>query len=349
MPTAAFAAFDAKSPLRAHTVERREPGPADVAIDILFCGVCHSDLHFAKSEWFPVDYPLVPGQEIVGRVRAVGSDVKRFKEGQLVGVGCLVDSCRTCPSCQENLENYCTTGMTMTYGSPDPKGGGMTMGGYSTAMVVDQDFVLSIPENLDPAGAAPLLCAGITTYSPLRHWSIGKDSKVGVVGLGGLGHMAIQIAAAMGAEVTVFTTSAGKAADAKSLGASHVVISTDADAMAAAAGTLDFIINTVAAPHNLDPLIAALRRDGTLCLVGVPASPHPSPSVMGLVFGRKSIGASLIGGIKETQEMLDFCGKHNITAHTETIRMDEINEAYERMLKGDVKYRFVIDMATMSA
>ncbi|MEZ4378874.1 MAG: NAD(P)-dependent alcohol dehydrogenase [Gemmatimonadales bacterium] len=349
MPTAAYGVADATAPLAPVTIERRAPGPKDVAIDILYCGVCHSDLHFARSEWFPASYPVIPGHEIVGRVTAVGGDVTKFKTGQLVGVGCLVDSCRTCPSCQEHLENYCTTGMVMTYGSPDPVMGGMTAGGYTTDIVVDQDFVLSIPENLDPAGAAPLLCAGITTYSPLRHWNVGKGSKVGVVGIGGLGHMAIQLANAMGAEVTVFTTSPGKAEDARKLGASHVVISKDEEQMNAVAGTLDFIIDTVAAGHNLDPLVAALKRDGVLCLVGVPANdnPHPSPAVMGMIFGRKTIAGSLIGGLKETQEMLDFCGTHGITAEIEQIPMQEINTAWDRMLKGDVKYRFVIDMQSM--
>jgi uncharacterized zinc-type alcohol dehydrogenase-like protein len=267
--------------------------------------------------------------------------------GQLVGVGCLVGSCRTCASCRANLENYCTGGMVLTYGSPDPVMGGMTYGGYSTDVVVDEHFVLAIPANLDPAGAAPLLCAGITTYSPLRHWTVGPGSAVGVVGLGGLGHMAIQLAAAMGADVTVFTTSPGKVADALELGAQRAVVSTDASAMAAAAGTLDFIIDTVAAPHALDPLVTALKRDGVLCLVGVPPTPHPSPSAMGLIFGRKTIAGSLIGGIQETQEMLDFCGAHGITADIEVIPMQEINSAWERMLKGDVKYRFVIDMASL--
>lgn len=347
MSTAAFAAFDATTPLKAHSVVRREPGPTDIAIEILYCGVCHSDLHMVRSEWFPGAYPMVPGHEIVGRVTQIGMDVRNHKVGDLVGVGCLVDSCGECASCHEQLENYCSGGFTMTYGSPDGISGGFTYGGYSKAIVVDEHFVLRVPENLDPAGAAPLLCAGITTYSPLKHWKVGPGSKVGVVGLGGLGHMAIQLAAAMGAEVTVFTTSKDKVEDAKELGASHVVISKDADQMTAAAGTLDFIINTVAAAHDLDQYMQILKRDGTMVLVGVPATPHAGPSVMPMVFGRKSIGGSLIGGLQETQEMLDFCGMHGITADIEMIRMDEINEAYERMLKGDVKYRFVIDMATI--
>ena len=346
VPVPAFGAFDATSPLRATTIERRVPGDRDVAMQILFCGVCHSDIHIARSEWFPPSYPVIPGHEIIGRVTAVGGGVTKFKVGQLAGVGCLVDSCRTCASCQEGLECYCP-GMVLTYGSPDAVMGGMTAGGYSTAVVVDEDFVLSIPENLDPAKAAPLLCAGITTYSPLRYWNVGPGSRVGVVGLGGLGHMAIQLAAAMGAEVTLFTTSPGKAEGARKLGASRIVVSTDDEAMAAVAGTLDFIVNTVAASHNLDPFVAALKRDGVMCLVGIPPAPHPSPSVMGLVFQRKSITGSLIGGIKETQEMLDFCGAHGITAVIELIRMDQINDAWARMIKGDVQYRFVIDIASL--
>lgn len=347
MPVPAFAAFDATTPLAPHTIERRTPGPRDVAIEILHCGVCHSDLHLARSEWFPGQYPMVPGHEIIGRVTAVGADVVSHKVGDLVGVGCLVGSCRSCPSCQDDLENYCSGGFIMTYGSPDPVSGGMTYGGYSKAIVVDQHFVLRVPANLDPAGAAPLLCAGITTYSPLKHWNVGSGTTVGVVGLGGLGHMAVKLATAMGAAVTVFTTSEGKAADARALGASRVVRSRKDAEMGAAAGSLDFIINTVATSHNLDPYVNALGRDGVMCLVGVPPTPHASPSVMPLVFGRKAIAGSLIGGLRETQEMLDFCGTHSITADIERIRMDQINEAYERMLRGDVKYRFVIDMATI--
>jgi len=347
LTTQAYAAFSADTPLGPHTITRRDPGPKDVAIEILYCGVCHSDLHIARSEWFPAPYPVVPGHEIVGKVTAVGAEVKGFKVGDAVGVGCLVDSCRSCASCKEGLENYCSGGFTMTYGSPDAAMGGFTYGGYSNAMTVDQDFVVRIPEGLDMAGAAPLLCAGITTYSPLKHWKVGKGSKVGVVGIGGLGHMAVKIAAAMGAEVTVFSRSTDKAADAKRLGAAHVVVSTDETQMTAAAGTLDFIVNTVAAPHNLDAYMNTLTRDGTMCLVGIPDKPHDSPSVMGMVFGRKSLAGSLIGGIKETQEMLDFCGKHGIVSDVEMIKMSEINDAYERMLKSDVKYRFVIDMATM--
>jgi uncharacterized zinc-type alcohol dehydrogenase-like protein len=346
--TNAFAAFTADTPLAPHTLTRRAPLPNDVAIDIVFCGVCHSDIHYLRGEWGPIPYPAVAGHEIVGHVTAVGSDVKDFKVGDAVGVGCLVDSCLACPSCEEGLENYCEKGFSGgTYMGVDKHTGGPTYGGYSTAITVDQHFVLRIPANLDLAGAAPLLCAGITTYSPLRHWKVGKGSKVGVVGLGGLGHMGVKFAAAMGADVTVFTTSPSKVADAEKLGAHHVVISTDADAMAGAAGQFDFILNTVAASHNLDPFIGALKRDGTMVMVGAPSTPHASPNVMGMIFGRKSIAGSLIGGLKETQEMLDFCGAHDITADIERIPMQDINAAHERMLKSDVKYRFVIEMASI--
>ncbi|MBK9549723.1 MAG: NAD(P)-dependent alcohol dehydrogenase [Gemmatimonadetes bacterium] len=346
--TNAFAAFSGDTPLAAHTITRRAPGPTDVAIDIVYCGVCHSDLHFVKGDWGPIPYPAIPGHEIVGHVTAVGSDVTGFKVGDTVGVGCMVDSCRTCPSCQEGLENYCTGGgFVGTYMSVDKHTGGPTYGGYTTDITVDQAFVLRVPANLNLAAAAPLLCAGITTYSPLSHWKVGKGSTVGVVGLGGLGHMGVKIAAAMGAKVTVFTTTPSKAADATALGAHRVVISTDAAAMAAEARTFDFILNTVAASHNLDPFVGALKRDGTMVMVGVPATPHASPSVLGLIMGRRSIAGSLIGGIKETQEMLDFCGEHNIVADIELIPMQEINTAYERMLKSDVKYRFVIEMQSI--
>ncbi|MEZ4365161.1 MAG: NAD(P)-dependent alcohol dehydrogenase [Kofleriaceae bacterium] len=345
--TTAFAAFAPDAPLRPHTITRRTPGPKDVAIAIDYCGVCHSDLHFVRGEWGPVPYPAVPGHEIVGRVTAVGAEVTRYKVGDAVGVGCMVDSCRTCASCGEGLENYCTTGMVATYGGTEPVLGGPTYGGYSAAIVVEEDFVLRMPTGLDPAGAAPLLCAGITTYSPLRHWKVGPGSKVGIVGLGGLGHMAVKLAAAMGAEVVVFTTSPSKVAAAKALGATDVVISKDAADLARYAGRLDFVLDTVAASHELDPLIACLRRDGTLCLLGAPSTPHPSPQIFPLVFGRRSIAGSLIGGIRETQEMLDFCGKHGITADIELIPVEGVNAAYERMIKGDVKYRFVLDLKTL--
>lgn len=347
IPARGFAGFDRTSPLRLHEFERRTPGPRDVQLDILFCGVCHSDLHTVKSEWPGTVYPCIPGHEILGRVTAVGSDVTKFKAGDLAAVGCLVDSCRTCEDCRSGLEQYCTTGATFTYNGQDKHLGGITYGGYSTLVVVDQDFVLHVPANLDPAGAAPLLCAGITTYSPLRHWEVGPGQRVGVVGLGGLGHMGVKLASAMGAEVVLFTSSPGKADDAKRLGASEVVVSRDEAQVKKQAGSLHFILNTVAASHNLDPLLGALRRDGTMCLVGVPEHPHPSPSVGPLIFRRRSLAGSLIGGLAETQEMLDFCGEHGITADVEVIRMQDINTAYERMLKSDVKYRFSIDMSSL--
>jgi uncharacterized zinc-type alcohol dehydrogenase-like protein len=345
---AGYAAYDPTSPLRHWDFERRDVGPHDVGIDILYCGVCHSDLHASRGEWGEMNRPFVPGHEIVGRVNAVGAHVSRFKEGQLVGVGCLVDSCRTCASCREDLEQYCEVGNVGTYMGVETETGRPTYGGYSDKIVVTEHFVLNIPESLDPAAAAPLLCAGITTYSPLRHWKVGPGQRVGVVGLGGLGHMGVKLAKALGATVVVFTTSASKVEDAKRLGADEVVISRDEKAMAAEARTFDFILNTVAAPHNLDPFLAALKRDGTMVLVGVPAEPHPSPSVMPLVMGRRSLAGSGIGGIAETQEMLDFCGEHGITADIELISIQDINTAYERMLKSDVKYRFVIDMASLA-
>ncbi len=349
MPTvSAYAARDAVSPLGPHTIQRRDLGPTDVQIDILFCGVCHSDLHTARSEWPGTVYPCVPGHEIVGRVAAVGADVTRFAVGATVGVGCLVDSCQQCQSCRDGLEQYCDVGMVMTYNSPDPHlPGQMTYGGYSTSITVTEHFVLQIPDALDPAAAAPLLCAGITTYSPLRHWGAGPGKKVGIVGLGGLGHMGVKLAHAMGAETVLFTTSAGKVADGARLGADAVVVSKDAEAMAAQANSFDLIVNTVAAAHDLDQYTALLKRDGTMVLLGAPAEPHPSPSVMPLVFRRRSIAGSLIGGLQETQEMLDFCGTHGIVADVEMIRMQDIDTAYARMLRSDVKYRFVIDMESM--
>ncbi len=343
-----YAAQSAASPLAPFRFERREPGPRDVQIEIQYCGVCHSDLHSVRNEWHGTVYPIVPGHEITGRVTKVGNEVKGFKAGDLAGVGCLVDSCRTCAGCRENLEQYCDTGFTLTYNSPDPHTGGVTYGGYSSQIVVDQHFVLRIPEKLDPAGAAPLLCAGITTYSPLRHWEVGRGQKVAIVGLGGLGHMGVKFARAFGAEVVLFTTSPGKTEDAKRLGAHEVVISRDPAAMAARANGFDFILNTVAASHNLDPFINLLKRDGTMCLVGAPDQPHPSPSVTGLIFRRRGLAGSLIGGLKETQEMLDFCAKHDIVSDIELIPIQGINQAYERMLKSDVKYRFVIEMASLA-
>jgi uncharacterized zinc-type alcohol dehydrogenase-like protein len=348
IPAQGYAAHTATTPLAPYSFERRDPGPHDVVIDILYCGVCHSDLHAARGEWGDVPRPLVPGHEIVGRVAAFGDQVARFKEGDLVGVGCMVDSCMHCPSCNDGLEQYCeTTGFVGTYMGVEAETGRPTNGGYSDKIVVKDHFVLKIPEGLDPAGAAPLLCAGITTYSPLRHWKVGPGQRVGVVGLGGLGHMAVKLAHAMGATVVVFTTSPDKVEDARRLGADEVVISKDPEAMAKEAGRFDFILNTVAAPHNLDPFIAALKRDGTLTLVGVPSEPHPSPGVAGMIFKRRTLAGSLIGGIPETQEMLDFCGEHGITADIEMIPIEDINTAYDRMVKGDVKYRFVIDMASL--
>ena len=353
MPTATqgYAAQAADAPLAPFRFERRDPGAKDVAIDILYCGVCHSDLHTARGEWDGTLYPCVPGHEIVGRVTAVGSDVTKFKVGDIAGVGCMVDSCGHCPSCTDGEEQYCeTTGFVGTYNGPDEVMGGHTFGGYSDHIVVTEDFVLHIGhDEKDLAAVAPLLCAGITTYSPLHHWKVGPGQKVGIVGLGGLGHMGVKIAAAMGAEVYVFSTSPGKRDDAKRLGAKDLIVSKDADQMAAHAGSFDFILNTVAAPHDLDALLVQLKRDGTMCLVGVPAEPHPAPSVGNLVFRRRALAGSLIGGIKETQEMLDFCKEHGLTSDIEVIRMEQIDEAYERMVKGDVKYRFVIDMATLKA
>lgn len=349
MPSvSAYAASDASSPLGPLAIQRRDVGPRDVQIDILYCGVCHSDLHTARSEWPGTVYPCVPGHEIVGRVVAVGTEVTKFSVGQTAAVGCLVDSCQQCASCHEGLEQYCDAGMTMTYNSPDPHiPGQMTFGGYSTSITVTEGFVLRVPDSLDPAAAAPLLCAGITTYSPLRHWNAGPGMKVGIAGLGGLGHMGVKLSRAMGAETVLFTTSAGKVADGLRLGADAVVISKDADAMQAHAGSFDLIVNTVAAAHDLDQFTTLLKRDGTMVLLGAPAEPHPSPSVMPLVFRRRSIAGSLIGGLKETQEMLDFCAVHGIVSDVELIRMQDVDTAYERMLRSDVKYRFVIDMASM--
>ena len=343
-----YAAHDPSTPLVPYSFTRRDVGPNDVKIDILYCGVCHSDLHTARNEWNNTLYPSVPGHEIVGRVTAVGEAVSRFKVGDIAGVGCLVDSCRTCPSCGEGLEQYCENGFTGTYNGPAFGGGENTLGGYSDNIVVDQHFVLRIShDEASLAAVAPLLCAGITTYSPLRQWKVGPGQKVGVVGLGGLGHMAVKIANAMGAHVVLFTTSPDKKEDALRLGASEVVVSKNPDEMAAHLNRFDFILNTVAAPHNLDAFVALLKRDATMTLVGAPASPHPSPSVFGLIFKRRRIAGSLIGGIDETQEMLDFCAEHSIVSDIEMIDIQDINDAYERMLKSDVKYRFVIDMASL--
>ena len=347
MPTKAYAATSATSPLVPFSIERREPRANDVEIEILYSGVCHSDLHQARNEWGGSRYPMVPGHEIVGKVTRVGGDVTRFKVGDRAGVGCLIDSCRECASCKAGLEQYCENGMTGTYNTLERDGKTMAFGGYSTRIVTREEFVLSISERLDLPRTAPLLCAGITTYSPLRHANVGKGQRVGVVGLGGLGHMAVKFARAFGAEVTVFTTSAKKRADALALGAHEVTLSTDAAAMTAQAGRFDFIIDTVSAPHDYDALVSALRRDGRMTLVGAP----PVPAAImgfGLIMQRRSIGGSLIGGLPETQEMLDFCAKHEIVSDVEVIPMQKINEAYERTLKGDVRYRFSIDARTFA-
>ncbi|QNQ54006.1 NAD(P)-dependent alcohol dehydrogenase [Serratia liquefaciens] len=347
--THAYAAHDAKSALVPFDYTPRTLRDHDVQIKVLFCGVCHSDLHQARNEWSNTLFPVVPGHEIVGRVSAVGNHVSRYQVGDLVGVGCMVDSCRSCPSCDEGLEQYCENGFTGTYNGEDRQTGATTYGGYSTDMVVDQDFVLRVPENLDPAGVAPLLCAGITTYSPLRQWGAGPGKKVGIVGLGGLGHMGVKLARAMGAHVVLFTTSASKVEDAKRLGAHEVVISRNSEEMAQHTNSFDFILNTVAAQHDLNPFLNLLRRDGTLTLVGAPEHDHPSPQVFNLIMKRRRIAGSLIGGIAETQEMLDFCGQHGITSDIELIPMQQINEAFERMLKSDVKYRFVVDIDSLRA
>jgi len=348
-PAKSFAARDPKLPLAAHTIQRRSPRAQDVQIEILFCGVCHSDLHQVRNEWKEVMatvYPCVPGHEIVGRVVKVGNAVKKFKEGDLAAVGCLVDSCRICASCKVGEEQYCENGMTLTYNGEDKLLGGVTYGGYSDSIVVDEAYVLKVPNGLDPAGAAPLLCAGITTYSPLRHWKVAKGQKVGVVGLGGLGHMGVKFAHAFGAHVVLFTTSPNKRADAKRLGADDVVVSKNPDEMEKHSGTFHFILDCVSAEHNLNAYLKLLRRDGSVVLVGAPEKPLPV-SAFNFLMGRRSLSGSAIGGIRETQEMLNFCGEHGIVSDIEKIRIQQINEAYERLLKSDVKYRFVVDMASL--
>jgi uncharacterized zinc-type alcohol dehydrogenase-like protein len=349
--TKAYSATSTTSPLSSATIPRRNPTDRDVQIEILYCGVCHSDLHYSRDEWhdvMPTVYPCVPGHEIVGRVVSTGSAVSKFKAGDLVGVGCMVDSDHTCPNCQAGLEQFCPN-QVLTYGSPDKHGTApVTYGGYSDSIVVDERFVLRIPANLNLAGAAPLLCAGITTYSPMRHWNVGKGKKVGVVGLGGLGHMGVKFAHAFGAHTVVFTTSPSKTDDALRLGADEVVISKNADEMKKHAGSFDFILDCVAANHDINAYINLLARDGNLTMVGAPEKPL-SVGVFGLIMGRRSFSGSPIGGIPETQEMLDFCGQHNITADVEIIPIQKINEAYERMVKSDVKYRFSIDMASLKS
>lgn len=346
----AYSAASATSPLASTTIQRREPTEHDVQIEILFCGICHSDVHQVRNEWegmMPTVYPCVPGHEIVGRVIKVGSAVKKFKPGDIAAVGCMVDSDGTCPECKAGLEQFCPN-FVLTYNSPDKHLGGVTYGGYSDSIVVKEHFVLRVPSNLNLAGAAPLLCAGITTYSPLRHWGVGKGKKVGVVGLGGLGHMAVKLAHALGAQVVVFTTSPWKKDDAGRLGADEVVISKNADEMKKHAGSFDFILDAVAAPHDINAYINMLARDGNITMVGAPDQPFPV-SVFGLLLRRRSFSGSIIGGIAETQEMLDFCGKHKITADVEVIPIQKVNEAHDRMVRSDVKYRFSIDMASLKS
>ncbi|HUD71972.1 MAG TPA: NAD(P)-dependent alcohol dehydrogenase [Dongiaceae bacterium] len=345
----AYAAADAKAALAPTTIRRRAPQPQDVQIDVLFCGVCHSDLHQVRNEWeknMPTTYPCIPGHEIVGRVVKVGSAVRKFREGDLAAVGCVVDSCRSCAACRDGQEMFCEAGATFTYNAPDKHLGGVTFGGYSSSMVVDEAFTLKVSDRLGLAGAAPLLCAGITTYSPLRRAGVREGQKVGIVGLGGLGHMGVKIANAFGARVVVFTTSAGKAEDAVRLGAKEVVVSTNSAEMVKHAGSFDFILDTVSAVHDVTAYLDLLKRKGTMTLVGAPSSPHPV-GAFNLIFGCKALNGSMIGGLRETQEMLDFCADRGITADVEVIPMQQINDAYERLLKGRVKYRFVVDMASL--
>jgi uncharacterized zinc-type alcohol dehydrogenase-like protein len=345
---AAYATQSPTEKLAPFTIERRDPSPHDINIDILYCGVCHSDLHMARNDWGFSQYPIVPGHEIVGRVKSVGGAVTLHKVGDLVAVGCMVDSCQQCQSCHDHLEQYCERGMLPTYGAPDPKhGNALTFGGYSEQVVVDEKFVVRVPTNLDVKAIAPLLCAGITTWSPLRHWKVGPGQVVGVIGLGGLGHMGVKFAHALGAKVVMITTSPGKAEDARALGADEVLISTDAAAMQQSANKFNFLLNTIPVGHDINPYLPLLKRDGTLCIVGA-LNPLKNALNSGtLIIGRRSVAGSIIGGIKETQEMLDFCGEHNIVADVEMLDIADINTAYERMLKSDVKYRFVIDNASL--
>ncbi|RZJ29303.1 MAG: NAD(P)-dependent alcohol dehydrogenase [Flavobacterium sp.] len=345
--TKAFGTEAPDADLRQMNIERRPVAPKDVEIEILYCGVCHSDLHTARNDWGGTIYPSVPGHEIVGCVVSVGNEVTKFKEGDLAGVGCLVDSCKRCSSCEQNLEQYCLNGFTGTYNGNDTYFNTHTFGGYSEKIVVTEDFVLKVPENLDLAAVAPLLCAGITTWSPLRHWNVGKGSKVAVVGLGGLGHMAIKLAKGLGASVTLFSRTPGKMEDAKSLGADEVIISTDDSQMQSVAGKFDVIIDTVPYIHDVNPYVSTLNISGTLVLVGYLGGLEPILNTVPMILGRKSVAGSVIGGIAETQEMLDFCGEHGIVSEIEMINMQDINNAYERLLKADVKYRFVIDMESL--
>ncbi|MBN2732761.1 MAG: NAD(P)-dependent alcohol dehydrogenase [Balneolaceae bacterium] len=344
----AYATQNKNADLKPFDIERREVKDDDVQIEIEYCGVCHSDIHVARNDWGNTEYPVVPGHEIVGRVTEVGSNVAHFNEGDLVGVGCMVDSCQTCASCKEDLEQYCENGAVMTYNGPDEHLGGHTFGGYSERMVVDKEFVLNIPENIDTKAAAPLLCAGITTWSPLSHWNVGKGDKVGIIGLGGLGHMGVKFADALGAEVVMITRSPEKADDAKRLGADDVLISTDDEQIKEHTGSFDFLLNTIPVGHDMNPYVKLLRRDGTMVLVGA-IELLDKLHGGGLIMGRKRIAGSVIGGIKETQEMLDFCGEHNITCDVEMIDIQNINEAYERVVNADVKYRFVIDMKSLKS
>jgi alcohol dehydrogenase (NADP+) len=341
-----YATNDAASPLAPYSFQRRDPGATEITVETLYCGVCHSDLHMARNEWGQSIYPLVPGHEIVGKVTAAGKSVKKFKTGDAAAIGVIVDSCRHCPPCQKGEEHFCDEGATLTYAAKDRVDGSITMGGYSSNYVVDERFAHSVPANLDLAAVAPLLCAGITTYSPLRHWKAGPGKKVGIVGLGGLGHMALKFAHSFGAHTVQLTTSLKKKQDALRLGADEVVVSTDPDALKAHAGTFDFILDTASAPHDLEPYLGLLKQDGTMTLVGLPEKP-PAVSVFSLIAKRASLAGSMIGGMVETQEMLDYCGKHGITSDVEVIPIQKINEAFERMLKQDVKYRFVIDMSSL--
>ncbi len=346
-----YATKGERAPLERFEFERRELRPRDIKIDILYCGICHSDLHQAKNEWKNTVYPLVPGHEIVGRISEVGSEVKGFKVGELAAVGCMADSCRTCPSCREHLEQYCDQVPIFTYNGKDRFDGTINKGGYSNNIVIDQDFVLHLPKEFqekDLARVAPLLCAGITTYSPLKKWNVGPGSRVAIVGLGGLGHVALKIAHALGAHVILLTSSESKTKEAKRLGADEVVVWKKEEELKKYANSLDFILDTASVKHNLDPFISLLKRDGTLCLIGAPAEPHPSPNIQNLIFKRRSLAGTLIGGIRETQEMLDFCAKHKVLADIELIPAEKINEAYERLVRSDVKYRFVIDLATLN-
>lgn len=344
--TKAYAALSATTPVVPHSIERRDCKPHDVQLEILYCGICHSDLHTARNEWGGTIYPCVPGHEIVGRVTAVGDHVKKFEVGQLVGVGCLVDSCRECDNCKDGLEQYCSNGMVGTYNGIEKDGSGHTFGGYSKSIVVHEDFVLRVSDKLPLDGVAPLLCAGITTYSPLRHWNVGKGTRVGVLGLGGLGHMGVKLAVAMGAEVTMLSHTASKQQDAARLGAQKFVLTSDEAQVKVVTGYFDFILDTVSAEHDYNFYLTLLRTNGVMVCVGAPPTPAVVPA-FNLIFGRKTLAGSLIGGIPETQEMLDFCAEHNIVSDVEVINVKDINEAYERMLKGDVRYRFVIDMATL--